>query len=357
MPSRGTVLGWLAWTLGLAAVTLLIFGELRRFNLEPVDRPLDRGFVALAEGIGSAWSIEGDPGRVTLRDGVLHLAADASGAPLSLRQGWTLDADAPHAFQLAATVAAAGLEQGRGEISLVVDGDIGRHDLGPIHQLVRLRGEHGPARYVARFAFPHDARRVELAIRVTATRGELTVKGLEMQALRERWVVRAGRNGLIGAWAVTLALGGWWLARGVDDRRSALVLAAAASGGLLLLLLPQEGRNDLLAPLTGLVPGRALSEEQVGDLGHLVIFAAIGLLVRLSRRRDPAWLQLLLLVGCAGLSELLQYLAELRTPTLGDWLTDALGAVVGWLPAALWLRWRARAGRAGAQLGQPETQR
>ncbi|MFO1072790.1 MAG: hypothetical protein U1E17_08940 [Geminicoccaceae bacterium] len=73
--------------------------------------------------------------------------------------------------------------------------------------------------------------------------------------------MRAGRNGLTPGGDA--GPGGWWLARGVDDRRSAAVLAAAAGGGL-LLLLPQEGRNDLLAPLTGLVPGRALSEDAGG---------------------------------------------------------------------------------------------
>ena len=46
---------------------------------------------------------------------------------------------------------------------------------------------------------------------------------------------------------------------------------------------------------------------------------------------------------------MLQFLAELRSPTLDDWATNALGALLGWLPAMAWLWWR--------QEGQFATQR
>ena len=75
-------------------------------------------------------------------------------------------------------------------------------------------------------------------------------------------------------------------------------------------------------------------------LGHVAIFAAAGLLVRLSRRGDPWLPQLALLLAFAGLSEVLQYLAEMRSPAQDDWAVNATGALAGWLVAMAWLRWR-----------------
>lgn len=65
----------------------------------------------------------------------------------------------------------------------------------------------------------------------------------------------------------------------------------------------------------------------------------IGRLLRQPEAGVAAWLALVLpLVGAAGLAELLRFLAELRSPTLSDWLTNTVGALVGWAPAQLWLR-------------------
>ena len=349
------VLAWLLMALLLAATTLLVFGELRRYNLEPVPWPIDPRFERLAAGTAatpSGWQVEGDPRGVAVRDGTLRLRSDDPSGIVGVRQRWRLGPDAPRAFRLAATVSAQAIEGARaGEVSLVADADIGRGDLAAVHQLAALSGTRAPARYVAQFEFPRETREIELAIRLRHARGTLSVRDLQLVALRERWLVRAGRALLQPFWAVTLIAGCWLFARGVDGRRSALLLAGAGSGGLVLLLLPQTWRNAVIEPLAGLVPGHLVSTEQLGDLGHFAIFAVAGLLVRLSRRRDSWWAQLLLLIGLAGLSELLQHLAELRAPTLADGLTNAAGALVGWLPAAWWIRRRRR------QEGQLATQR
>jgi hypothetical protein len=340
----------------LAATTLLVFGELRRYNLEPVPWPIDPRFERLAAGTAATpppgWQVEGDPRGVAVRDGTLRLRSDDPSSIVGVRQRWRLGPDGPRAFRLAATVSAQAIEGARaGEVSLVADADVGRGDLAAVHQLAALGGTRAPARYVAQFEFPRETREIELAIRLRHARGTLSVRDLQLVALRERWLVRAGRALLQPFWAVTLIAGCWLFARGVDGRRSALLLAGAGSGGLVLLLLPQTWRNAVIEPLAGLVPGHLVSTEQLGDLGHFAIFAVAGLLVRLSRRRDPWWAQLLLLIGLAGLSELLQHLAELRAPTLADGLTNAAGALVGWLPAVWWVRRRRR------QEGQLATQR
>jgi hypothetical protein len=353
------VLAWLLTALLLAATTLLVFGELRRYNLEPVPWPIDPRFERLAAGATAAaptpgWQVEGDArGGVTARDGVLRLRSDDPNGVVGVRQRWRLDPDGPRAFRLAATLGAEAIKGGRaGKVSLVADADIGRGDLTAAHQLAALGGTRAPARYVAQFEFPRETREIELAIRLRHAKGTLSVRDLQLVALRERWLVRAGRLVLPPFWAVTLIAGCWLFARGVDGRRSGLLLAVAGGGGLVLLLLPQTWRDAVIEPLAGLVPDHLVSTEQLGDLGHFAIFAVAGLLVRLSRRRDPWWAQLLLLIGLAGLSELLQHLAELRAPTLADGLTNAAGALVGWLPAAWWIRRRRR-----RQEGQLATQR
>jgi hypothetical protein len=346
------VLAWLLAALLLAGTTLLVFGELRRYNLEPTPWPIDPRFERLAAGTATppGWQVEGDPQGVAVRDGTLTLRSTDPSGIVGVRQRWRLDPDGPRAFRLAATVAAEAIEGARaGEISLVADADIGRGGLAAIHQLAALGGTQAPARYVAQFEFPRETREIELAIRLRHARGTFSVRDLQLVALRERWLVRTGRALLQPFWAVTLIAGCWLFARGVDGRRSALLLAAAGGSGLLLLLLPQTWRNAVIEPLAGLVPGHLVTAEQLGDLGHFAIFAVAGLLIRLSRRRDPWWVQLLLLIGLSGLSELLQHLAELRAPTLADGLTNAAGALVGWLPATWWVRRR--------QEGQLATQR
>ena len=113
--------------------------------------------------------------------------------------------------------------------------------------------------------------------------------------------------------------------------------------------MPESLRARSLDALTVLLPYRLVASDVMAAAGHFLIFVATGLLVRLSRRGDAWPIQLALLIGLAGLSELLQHFAELRTPTLDDWVTNALGAVLGWALASAWLRWR--------QEGQLATQR
>mgnify|MGYP000346568962 CR=1 FL=1 len=100
-------------------------------------------------------------------------------------------------------------------------------------------------------------------------------------------------------------------------------------------------RRGTPAPLAG--------TEPLADLGHLTIFAAMGCFLRLGRRADPWPAQLLLLVALGGMAEILQYLAVMRSSSLGDWAANAAGGLVGWLLALAWLAWR--------QEGQFATQR
>ncbi len=328
---------WAAAVAVLAAATLFVFTDLRRYNLAVPPFAYDPGFDGLAVP-GDGWQVEGDRGAVSVEDGTLRLRNGVPGTSLALRQAWPLPPGGPHAFRVAATIATSGVAGGQAEVAFLADADTRRGQFQTFHQLAVLHGSKAAARYVARFEFPSTAREAALVIRLTRATGELALRDLEIRALEERGLVAAGRAALQVGWGLALLGGCWLFWRGVDSPRAALALAAAASAGLVLLLLPQAGRNAIIDPLTAHLPGGRLDGEAVGDLGHLVIFAAAGLLVRLSRRREHAARQLPLLVVLAGVAELLQFLTELREPDWGDWGTNVLGALAGWLLAVLWLR-------------------
>jgi hypothetical protein len=300
------------------------------------------------------WEVEGPRSGITVEGGVLSLRNDDPEGGVGIRQLWHLDPDGPRAFHLVATVASKDIQGTRvglrvGEVTLVTDADIDRPYFGVMNRLAGLRGTHAPGRYVEYFKFPSGAQRVELGIRLRHATGELQVSGLELRALAERPMFRSVTRALQAAWAATLAVGCWLFWRGTDHRASALTLAAAGAAGFVLLMMPEGVREGSIARVIDLLPRRLAHDDIAASAGHFLIFAAVGCLLRLSRRREPWSHQILLLIGLAGLSELLQFLAELRSPTLDDWLTDAVGGVLGWLPAMAWLRWR--------QEGQFATQR
>jgi VanZ family protein len=363
---RGRVTAaWWAIASLLAAATLWAFVEMSQFRKVAAPWPFDPGFATIAAGAApsraegtpapaAGWEVEGPGTGVTVTSGVLRLRNDDPQGGVGVRQLWRLDPDGPRAFQLAATVGSTDIAGGRpgfkvGEITLVADGDIQRTFFHPMHRLANLRGSRPPMRYVHIFKFPSGAERVELAIRLRHATGELSVGNLELRALGTRPRFQRITLALQAAWGLTLALGCWLFWRGVDHPRSAVVLLAAVAAGLLLLLMPEGLQDSTLTRLTDLLPRQWLAHEAVAVVGHFLIFATAGFLVRLSRRRE-AWLpQLALLIGLAGLSELLQFLAELRSPALDDWLTNGVGALLGWAVGQAWLWWR--------QDGQFATQR
>jgi VanZ family protein len=356
---------WLGVVLALAAATLLTFVHMSQFEKVATPWPFDPGFGAVDAGTAperapgvpaptAGWETEGPRSGISVEHGVVRLRNDDPAGGVGLRQLWQLDPGGPRAFRLAATVGSADIAGGGngfkvGEITLVADGDIQRAFFHPMHRVANLRGSHAPARYVETFRFPSGAQRVELAIRLRHATGELTVGGLELRALGVRPYFRWITLALQLAWSATLAVGCWLFWRGVDHPRSALALVVAAGAGLGLLMMPEGLRDSTLTGLTDLLPRRLQAYDALATAGHFMIFAVAGLLVRLSRRRE-AWLpQVALLIGLAGLSELLQFLAELRSPTLDDWLTNAVGALLGWGIGLAWLWWR--------QDGQFATQR
>ena len=354
---------WLVAAALLAALTLLAFTHLRQFETVATPWPFDPAFATIADGTApdrgpgdapAGWQVEGARSGITVENGTLRLRNDDPEAGVGIRQLWQLAEDGPRTFRLTATVASDAIQGTRngfrvGEISLVADADIARSYFHPLHRLAGLRGTKRPAVYVDYFKFPSAARQVELAIRLRHATGELRVANLQVVGLGERPWFGEVRRALQIAWAVMLAAGLWLFGRGIDHRGSALALALAAGGGAVLLLMPEGMRDSTLVRLADYLPRKLGSIDALSYLGHFLIFAVAGFLLRLSRRADPWLLQILLLVGLAGLSELLQFLAELRTPTLDDWATNALGAGLGWLPALAWLWWR--------QEGQFATQR
>ena len=354
---------WLAAAILLAAATLLAFTHVRQFDVVDSPWPFDAGFARLADGSAPArapgeeppgWQVEGDRSGVTLANGVLSLRNDDPELGVGVRQVWRLDPDGPRTFKLSADVGSENIQGNRkgfkvGEITLVADRDLERSFFPNNHRLARRNLTRPMDRFVATFHFARQAERAELAIRLRHATGELKVANLKVVAMVERPFFRHVRVGLAIAWISLLAAGLYLFGRGIDHRRSALALGAAGVVGTGLLLMPDVLRERVIYGVAGLLPVQVASSEFVAAAGHFVIFAMAGLLIRLSRRGDRWLPQLALLLGLAGLLELLQYFAELRTPSLDDWATNALGALLGWSLGMAWLWWH--------QDGQFATQR
>jgi hypothetical protein len=353
---------WLLTVVALAALTLLTFARLGRYEITPSSLPEDPGFATISDGTAPArngagaipgWEVEGDRNQITVRDGTLHLRNDDPSAGVGVRQVWRLPTEGARAFRVTATVASENIRGTRrgfrvGEVTLTSDRDIERRYFLSHHRLAGLRGTRPEGRYREIFEFPRATREIELAIRLRHATGELRVSDLRITALRERPAFAALRVALQVGWVLLLGCGCWLFWRGVDHRRSGYLLALAAAAGTALLLMPQGMRNAAITTVSELMPRVLVVGDRVAYIGHFLVFALAGGLVRLSRRGDRWPGQLALLVGLAGLLELLQYLSELRAPTLDDWLANALGAIAGWAVAALAL-WRRQEGQLATQ--------
>lgn len=340
-PSRATII-WSVSTLLLSLLTLAAFLGLERLEPVPIPWPADRDFAALAAGApvaGQGWEIEGDPAKVAVADGVLRLHNDDPGSSVGVRQVFRLGPGDPRVFTLGAVASGRAIERGGrghyiGEVTLVADGDIGRRRFTSLHRLTGMRGDRGQERFTHQFRFPSDASRVELAIRLRNATGTISVAQLRLTGFVEKASFAWVRRVLTAAWAVSLLVGAGLFWRGVTLRRTGLALLAASGAGLVLLLLPHGPREALLQPFGHLVPGMRLGSETTAMMGHVSVFAAVGLLMRLLQRREPWPAQLVLLLALAGMTELLQFMAELRTPSLDDWLANGCGALIGWAAAS-----------------------
>lgn len=330
---------WLAAAVLLAGLTLLVFRGMERYAEQPSSLLADPAFAAL-EAMGSAaggvggWEVEGAPARVAARDGTVRLQLDDAAAGTGVRQLIRLGPGDPHDFRLEAVVASERIKGERrnynvGEVTLVADERIARAPHNIVHRLAGFRGTRGPERVMRTFHFPAATREVELAIRLRYATGTLAVRGLRMTGLLERPAFTHAAWALKGAWAVMLAVGALLFWRRIEDRRSGVALALAAVTGLGVLVLPERWREAILDPLAALIPGVFARTETLADIGHFIVFVVLGCLVRVSRPHASLVQLLALLIAVAGLAELLQYLAELRAPSLHDWLINAAGAVCG----------------------------
>jgi hypothetical protein len=354
---------WLAAAALLAVLTLVAFSQLRQYDEVRSPWPFDPGFTTLADGSAPArtpgeepagWQVEGAREAIVVTDGVLRLRNDDPEAGVGVRQVWRLQPGGPRTFKLSADVGSENIRGSRkgfrvGEITLVADRDIARPYFLNMHRLARRDSTRPMDRFVATFHFGQQAERAELAIRLRHATGELKVSSLKLVAMGERPLFRQVRLGLAIAWVVVMAAGLYLFGRGIDHWRSAAALAVAGIAGAGLLLMPENLRERVLEGAARFVPYHLVASDFLAAAGHFLIFAATGLLVRLSRRGDRWPGQLALLVALAGLLELLQHFAELRTPTLDDWLTNAMGAISGWSLGMAWLWW--------CQDGQFATQR
>jgi VanZ family protein len=124
---------------------------------------------------------------------------------------------------------------------------------------------------------------------------------------------------------------GWWLT-GPVSLIWRWVIRGALGGVLLALLTPASLIDAVQDWLKTWLPLAASASQASGAdwVVHFCSFAGISALLFFFRQDVPRSALLAGLIGLGGLTEMLQYLVEGRTASLGDLVADSAGVVLGY---------------------------
>lgn len=335
----------------------LVFALLVAIATPSVERFLPRHVRVPETSIELAgpWELIGTPAEVrTDRDAVRLVNRDPD-AVVMLRMVREVMPSSTGLFRVQARIAAEDVVAHRPDfpfaemtLSTAGDGRIDEESLAA-NRIAGLRGTMPAQRYTRELQLGKGTDRIVLTIRLPYVTGAVTVQQLRLIGYRTRIVYDAASTAVMAGWVVVLLTGAFLFWRGTTDRRLARALLLLVPVGIFLIVMPEELRGagtDWIADMIGV---SEISPEVVAKTGHFILFVAVGLLTRLSRPRDPSWLQLLGLVLAGGAGELLQFMTASRHPALFDWMVNTGGGTLGWCLASLWLA------RYGVPL-QPATQ-
>lgn len=231
------------------------------------------------------------------------------------------------------------------------------------HLVAALVGNRPWQRYAMVFQVIPEARELQVSIQLARAVGRVWVRDLSLREAEEKPVYVFLQAGVFGVWGAFLA----WLmvplivACPRNLLRGALIVSMllVLSGTLLAGSYRQVLERDMTdayqaatspgAPVAETQPpgrsGRAVVWERIrnaGNAGHFVVYGLLGISLA-AAFPARAWRPLMLELGMVGgATELLQFFIEGRTPLVGDWLLDLLGAAAG---LGLVTLWRKAAGR------------
>jgi hypothetical protein len=195
--------------------------------------------------------------------------------------------------------------------------------------LARLVGTRAPWLLRRDVPLPTGAVAATLVVELVRASGRLSVSELTLLPLRERPLFRLARVVLIFGWAL---VGGWTLVHLLRTLRSpwlAGALGLGAVAAIVLLVLPRSLEERLTGEVALLLGLQAADPKFVGDLGHVLVFAALALLATAAVRALPPWTVIAALALAAPLAEYVQLLTDGRSAEPADALRNLSGVGLG----------------------------
>ncbi len=323
---RGPVFVVIA-ALVMIAVTLVAFFALQRY--QPVGDALlvDPIFSTGFEGWTRQGKVTFDPGRPS----AVLLENDDPDSRTFLRRSIDLP-EGPTLAYLEATVSTERVVAGddiwqRARIYLARLNEVGEADWTQPHNLFRLRGTQAPETISQVFPMPADIKEASFSLEMNNATGRMTISDLRLYAVEELQGFRQIELGLMAAWAVLLVVAGGMVFKNIPSTKVRLALGCMIVIFAVGLFMPALSRDALIDRLG--IPAGGEGGIEPDMIGHGIVFMIMAFLVRIGRPGDPVWLHL----GCwtliAVASEVLQLFTFDREPSIGDFLVDGLGFVLG----------------------------
>lgn len=316
----------------VAALTALQHWGMARFEPDPALAPL-RPLQAPPDEAARLVRPAPGQGRVDLAPGSARLVSPGEQGIVAVRLA--VPADRPLAgVRVAARLSSeavrpAGDWRSGAHLRVVGVAEDGRPLFDRELHLARLVGTR-TAFWVRRdVPLPPGSHGAFLVAELVRAKGELQLDELSLVPLRERPLFRLARAALIFGWIV---VGGWTVLRLLALLRSPLLAGAlglAASAAIVLLVLPRSPEQQLLHELAQLLGLGSVDPGALGDLGHVLMFAALALVATAAVRGLSPWIVLLTLAIAAPLAELVQLVTIGRSAEAADALRNLLGVAVG----------------------------
>lgn len=326
--------------LGLLMVGTIVF--FHRFDRYEISSPELLADPEFSEGL-SHWELSGR-GTATMHKDAVLLRVDKAGAGVAIRQ-YLPDPKQYRLLHLVAKLKAEDIRPGarfwqKGSLALI-SLDENQRMLPVPHLVAQLSGTHSWRTYQAVFRIPAEAHAVRVGVQLIGATGMLAVKQLSLHAVRERAMFVYYQYLGIAIWVIALIwLGLPWFSQlrwNAPHIAICLTVLCIAMGTLLPANLKILLELITVNVFGRFIPGLDRAAEPVAELdstpvsgfGHVLLFVLLAMAVRWAYPRQRRGVLILILLLFAAVTEVLQFFAVGRTPSVNDCAIDGLGTLLG----------------------------
>jgi hypothetical protein len=288
----------------------------------------------------AGWRVRSDEGSATVEDGALVLRKTTPEGLLAVDRVVPLPADQR---RLRLEVVAESQDVVPGSRSwytaTVVFAGVsaeGRRDQSVPHRLVSLAGSNPPTTYAYTFHLSSQAVSGYLSIRIQRATGELRITALKLQPVETEPSFADLQIVSLVAWGLFLLAAAARFLQAAPHPGPAAAMLVVLGFGVVFDLFPASLTTPMMSALDSELVGAPSVADPVSRLMHFAGFAAVGFLLRFSRRRDPVLLQIGVMLMLAIGSELIQVVGgDLGLDDVVDAAVNVLGGLSG-LAIGIW---------------------